>query len=195
MVWPSCSPTLLGIVWPCWLGSCLLSVRKLWVSYLWDNHFSLQQLLCMTLCCRALLLLLLPDEAELLIGRQPTAAAASRGRTSAFPQATTAAEFPAAVHDALALDGLLTTEEKEVRRRVRAFAVRLPGELCSSAHRLCVGCNATVCMQPPHHRSSSSKPSIRVQMRKQLDCCLQCCCCCLYAVLTMHGCSVCCAGV
>ncbi|WIA09779.1 hypothetical protein OEZ85_009157 [Tetradesmus obliquus] len=62
------------------------------------------------------------DEAELLIGRQPTAAAASRGRTSAFPQATTAAEFPAAVHDALALDGLLTAEEKEVRRRVRAFA-------------------------------------------------------------------------
>eukprot|EP00775_Hariotina_reticulata_P002983 gene2983-3266_t len=39
----------------------------------------------------------------------------------AFPQATTAEEFPSAVHDALALDGLLTSEERDVRRRVRAF--------------------------------------------------------------------------
>ncbi|KAF6251931.1 acyl-CoA dehydrogenase/oxidase [Scenedesmus sp. NREL 46B-D3] len=62
------------------------------------------------------------DEGEQLIGRQPTAALASRGRTSKFPQATTAAEFPAAVHDALALDSLLTAEEKAIRRRVRAFA-------------------------------------------------------------------------
>jgi hypothetical protein len=41
----------------------------------------------------------------------------------AFPQATTAEEFPSAAHDALALDGLLTPEERDVRRRVRAFVV------------------------------------------------------------------------
>jgi hypothetical protein len=82
-----------------------------------------------------LLLLLLPDEGEQLIGRQPTAAQASRGWTSKFPQATTAAEFPAAVHDALALDSLLSADEKEIRRRVRAFAVRLQHPL--SARRSC----------------------------------------------------------
>lgn len=79
------------------------------------------------------MLLLLLDEGEQLIGRQPTAALASRGRTSKFPQATTAAEFPAAVHDALALDSLLTAEEKAIRRRVRAFAVKRQAscaELC-----------------------------------------------------------------
>jgi hypothetical protein len=75
------------------------------------------------------------DEGEQLIGRQPTAAQASRGWTSKFPQATTAAEFPAAVHDALALDSLLSADEKEIRRRVRAFAVRLQHP--SSARRLC----------------------------------------------------------
>jgi hypothetical protein len=84
----------------------------------------------MLLVLLLLLLLLLLDAEELLIGRQPTAATASRGWTSKFPQATTAAEFPAAVHDALALDGLLTADEKEIRRRVRAFAVRPPGLAC-----------------------------------------------------------------
>jgi hypothetical protein len=58
-----------------------------------------------------------------LIVRQSTSAARdSRGYTKAFPQATTAAEFPASVSDALALDSLLSPEEREIRRRVRAFA-------------------------------------------------------------------------
>ncbi len=48
----------------------------------------------------------------------------SRGYTDKFPQATTAAEFPAAVHDALALDALLGPEERDIRKRVRAFMVR-----------------------------------------------------------------------
>lgn len=62
------------------------------------------------------------DEREAFLRRQATAAAInSRGFTRAFPQATTAAEFPKAAHDALALDALLTPEERDVRRRVRAF--------------------------------------------------------------------------
>lgn len=54
--------------------------------------------------------------------RQSTSAArGSLGWTRAFPQATTAAEFPASVSDALALDSLLSPEEREIRRRVRRF--------------------------------------------------------------------------
>lgn len=60
--------------------------------------------------------------------RQSTSAARdSRGYTRAFPQATTAAEFPASVSDALALDSLLSAEERDIRRRVRAFAVSSMG--------------------------------------------------------------------
>ncbi|KAF8073233.1 ACX4 [Scenedesmus sp. PABB004] len=63
------------------------------------------------------------DGDDAALGRQHTAAAVgSRGFSSKFPQATTAADFPAAAHDALALDALLTPEERDVRRRVRAFA-------------------------------------------------------------------------
>eukprot|EP00879_Flechtneria_rotunda_P008554 GHRR01008961.1.p1 GENE.GHRR01008961.1~~GHRR01008961.1.p1 ORF type:complete len:348 (+),score=100.87 GHRR01008961.1:85-1128(+) len=62
------------------------------------------------------------DQNGLPVARQDTSAATkSRGYTQKFPQATTAAEFPAAVHDALALDGLLTAEERDVRKRVRTF--------------------------------------------------------------------------
>lgn len=45
------------------------------------------------------------------------------GFTRAFPQAETSARFPAAVHDLLALDALLTPEEKALRDKIRAFAV------------------------------------------------------------------------
>jgi hypothetical protein len=37
------------------------------------------------------------------------------------------AEFPVCAHDALALDGLLTPDERAVRAKVRAFMVRAPG--------------------------------------------------------------------
>lgn len=58
--------------------------------------------------------------------RQSTSAArGSLGWTRAFPQATTAAEFPASVSDALALDSLLSPEEREIRRRVRRFVVSI----------------------------------------------------------------------
>lgn len=74
------------------------------------------------------------DEQEAFIQRQATAAAmTSRGFTRAFPQATTAADFPKAVHDALALDALLTPEERDVRRRVRAFMVGSGFELVATA--------------------------------------------------------------
>ena len=52
------------------------------------------------------------------------------GYTRAFPQATTAADFPASVSDALALDSLLTPEERNIRRRVRSFAVSIEKLLC-----------------------------------------------------------------
>ena len=69
-----------------------------------------------------------PEQGSGLIVRQSTSAARdSRGYTRAFPQATTAAEFPASVSDALALDSLLSVEERDIRRRVRAFAVSSMG--------------------------------------------------------------------
>ncbi|KAI8474954.1 MAG: acyl-CoA dehydrogenase NM domain-like protein [Monoraphidium minutum] len=61
-----------------------------------------------------------------LLVRGPTRSVAphSRGFMRAFPQATTMADFPASAHDALALDALLTADERGVRDRVRAFAER-----------------------------------------------------------------------
>jgi len=44
--------------------------------------------------------------------------------TEAFPQAETAAHFPAAVHDLLNLQDLLTTEERALVAKVRSFMVR-----------------------------------------------------------------------
>jgi hypothetical protein len=75
-------------------------------------------LLCFNCClCPA-------EEGAGIIVRQSTSAARdSRGYSRAFPQATTAAEFPASVSDALALDSLLSPEERDIRRRVRSFMV------------------------------------------------------------------------
>jgi hypothetical protein len=47
----------------------------------------------------------------------------SPGYTSAFPQATTAAVFPPAAHDALGLSDLLSPEEQRIQKLVRDFAV------------------------------------------------------------------------
>jgi acyl-CoA oxidase len=58
---------------------------------------------------------------SLMMLQSTSAARESRGYTRNFPQATTAAEFPAAVSDALALDSLLTPEERALRKRVRQF--------------------------------------------------------------------------
>jgi len=65
------------------------------------------------------------------LARQPTRATTaqapssdSKGFSRAFPQAESAAAFPAAGWDMLALDALLTPEERALRDRVRAFMVR-----------------------------------------------------------------------
>mmetsp|Transcript_25590 Transcript_25590/g.64931 ORF Transcript_25590/g.64931 Transcript_25590/m.64931 type:complete len:461 (-) Transcript_25590:299-1681(-) len=58
--------------------------------------------------------------AELVLGREATAGP-SLGKDPTFPQATTAAKFPKPVHDALDLDGLLTPEERAMRKKVRAY--------------------------------------------------------------------------
>lgn len=68
------------------------------------------------------------DPANGLLIRQSTSSIAARssaGFTRNFPQATTAAVFPASASDALALDSLLTPEERQLRRRVRQFMVCL----------------------------------------------------------------------
>jgi hypothetical protein len=49
------------------------------------------------------------------------------GTTPEFDQAQSMRAFPPAKHDALGLEELLTQEEREVRDRVRAFAVSWPG--------------------------------------------------------------------
>lgn len=46
------------------------------------------------------------------------------GLTEQFPQAQNMSDFPAAAHDLLGLDGLLTTEERCTRDAVRQFMVR-----------------------------------------------------------------------
>ena len=61
----------------------------------------------------------------------PSAAVA--GATRAFPQAATMAAFPPSAHDALALDSLLTPDERALRDRVRAFAVRGRGRASLSS--------------------------------------------------------------
>lgn len=48
----------------------------------------------------------------------------STGLTEQFPQAQNMADFPAAAHDLLGLDGLLNTEERCTRDAVRQFMVR-----------------------------------------------------------------------
>jgi hypothetical protein len=46
-----------------------------------------------------------------------------KGRTIAFPQCTTMRDFPDAAHDALEIDGLLSSSEKAIRDKVREFMV------------------------------------------------------------------------
>jgi hypothetical protein len=59
--------------------------------------------------------------------RQPTYGPAPQlGKDANFPQATTAAKFPDAAHDALGLDSFLTPAERDVKQRVRKFMVRCP---------------------------------------------------------------------
>lgn len=62
-----------------------------------------------------------PGDTERTVVREATAA--RLGFNPSFPQATTAALFPKAVHDALDLDGLLTPAERATRDKVRAFMV------------------------------------------------------------------------
>lgn len=57
-----------------------------------------------------------------LLERQFTAGVAAAGKLEGFPQATATSLFPAAVADALHLDGLLTPEERALRDRVRKYA-------------------------------------------------------------------------
>jgi hypothetical protein len=45
------------------------------------------------------------------------------GLTEQFPQAQNMSEFPAAAHDLLGMDGLLTAEERHTRDAVRHFMV------------------------------------------------------------------------
>lgn len=59
------------------------------------------------------------SDTERTVVREATAA--RLGFNPSFPQATTAALFPKAVHDALDLDGLLTPAERATRDKVRAF--------------------------------------------------------------------------
>lgn len=47
------------------------------------------------------------------------------GYSSTFPQCHTSALFPTAVHDALNIDGMLSSGERAVRDRVRLYMVRL----------------------------------------------------------------------
>jgi hypothetical protein len=60
------------------------------------------------------------------VAMQPTRAMGS-GLTEQFPQAQNMSDFPAAAHDLLGLDGLLTTEERCTRDAVRQFMVRACG--------------------------------------------------------------------
>ncbi|KAG2441458.1 hypothetical protein HXX76_003080 [Chlamydomonas incerta] len=71
---------------------------------------------------------LAPPEAGDLLVQQLTAGGGAHshahsrgGYDSTFPQATTSAAFPPAVFDLLALDGLLSPEERALRDRVRAY--------------------------------------------------------------------------
>lgn len=65
------------------------------------------------------------------IGSHPLPAVVSLSSTSAsgysptFPQCHTSALFPAAVHDALNIDGMLSSDERAVRDRVRLYMVSL----------------------------------------------------------------------
>jgi acyl-CoA oxidase len=65
------------------------------------------------------------DEHAAALRREHTAAAmrplAATGYTPEFDQAATMVAFPPAVHDALALDALLSPDERAVRLKVRAF--------------------------------------------------------------------------
>ncbi len=60
------------------------------------------------------------------VAMQPTRAMGS-GLTEQFPQAQNMSDFPAAAHDLLGLDGLLTTEERCTRDAVWQFMVRISG--------------------------------------------------------------------
>ncbi|GFR46240.1 hypothetical protein Agub_g7786 [Astrephomene gubernaculifera] len=67
---------------------------------------------------------LAPMEPGDLLTKQLTSSASAHSRggyDNTFPQATTAAAFPPAVHDLLSLDGLLSAEERQIRDKVRAY--------------------------------------------------------------------------
>lgn len=64
--------------------------------------------------------------------RAPTLAV---GTTPEFDQAQSIRVFPPARHDALELEGLLTQEERDVRDRVRAFAVSRPNGAIPAGRR------------------------------------------------------------
>ncbi|GIL48383.1 hypothetical protein Vafri_4643 [Volvox africanus] len=65
---------------------------------------------------------LAPLEPGDLLTQQLTSSSYSRGGyDSTFPQATTMAAFPPAVHDLLALEGLLNPEERQLRDKVRSY--------------------------------------------------------------------------
>lgn len=68
--------------------------------------------------------------------RELTLAEGAAGTTPEFEFAQSMAAFPPATHDALLLDDLLTPEERDVRQRVRRFAVRgagVAGAACRAA--------------------------------------------------------------
>lgn len=59
-----------------------------------------------------------------MISRNLTSSATSSlGYSPTFPQCNTSALFPHAAHDALNIDGMLSSEERAVRDRVRAYMV------------------------------------------------------------------------
>ncbi|KAF5832892.1 acyl-CoA dehydrogenase/oxidase [Dunaliella salina] len=61
-------------------------------------------------------------ESQDQLGLQATSA--QLGHSPAFPQCSTAADFPPAAHDALEMDGLLTPQERAIRLRVRSYMER-----------------------------------------------------------------------
>ncbi len=81
--------------------------------------------------------------------RQLTAAAL--GSDPTFPQAQTAARFPPAVHDSLDLDALLTPEEQQMRKRVRAYMVSpgVGGKAVREHHADGVGVRGSSGGRPP----------------------------------------------
>lgn len=103
-------------------------------------------------------------------------------------QATTMADFPASAHDALALDGLLTPEERAVRDRARAFMVRRGAccavqprvDACRAAVCSCCAvqprvhaCRAAVCLQTAAAAIAAACACMRVQAAACLQLCME----------------------